>query len=149
MSYQSIFFCSKQSTSLKNLSTLRLFLNQISIATTSTIRHLMSMSETALVYVNIPFSETLSILILRINHHACVGICPYIPAGCALVSYSNVVPWQRNGYYLQTDTDVRYENSYTYRHQRSCMNEAVSGARVCPAMPNWLWRTQVFMKAAC
>lgn len=28
-------------------------------------------------------------------------------------------------YYLQTDTDVRYEKSYSYRHLSSCMKEAV------------------------
>lgn len=69
----------------------------------------MSRSKTALVHLNIPFLETLSILILRINHHACVGICSCIPAESALVSCSNASLRQWNGYYLQTDTDVRYE----------------------------------------
>lgn len=147
--YQSIFFGSKQCISLKNLSTLRLFLNQISIATTSAILPLVSRSKTALVHHNIQFLETLSLLILRKNLHACVGICRCIPAASALVSYSNASPWQWNGYYLQTDTDVRYEKSYTYRQQRRCMNEAVGGVRLCATMPNLLWRTQVFMKAAC
>lgn len=148
MSYQSFLFASKQRISLKDLSTLRLFWIQISIATTSTILRLMSRSETALVHLNIPFLETLAILILRINHPACVGICSYIPAGSAPVSYSNACPRQWNGYYLQTDTDVRYEKSYTYRHWRSCMNEDVGGAGLCPTIPNLLWRTRVFMKAA-
>ncbi len=89
MRYQSIFFGSKQCISLKNLSTLRLFLNQISIATTSTIQHLMSRPKTALVHLNIPFLETLSILILRINHHACwhlslhsCRVCPGVVFKC-------------------------------------------------------------------
>lgn len=55
--YESIFFASKQCISLKNVSTLRL-LDHISIATTSTILHLMSRSKTALLHFNIPFLET-------------------------------------------------------------------------------------------
>lgn len=59
------------------------------------------MSRTASVHHNIPFLETLSILILRINHHACVGICSYIPAGSGWVSYSNAPP--------DSETDIIYK----------------------------------------
>lgn len=109
MSYYTIFFGSKLYFS-QNASTQGLFLNQISIATTSITLHLMSRSRTALVHLNISFLETLAILILRINHHACIGISSCIPAESALVSYSNASLWQWTGYYLQTDTDVRYES---------------------------------------
>ena len=145
---QSIFFFQTVYFS-QNVLTLSQLLNWISIATTTAIKHVMSRSKTGLVLPNIPFLETLSILILRINHHAYVGICSYIPAESPLVSYSNASLWQWNGYYLQSDTDVRYEKPYTYRHTWRCMNEAVCRASLCPTMPNLLWRTQVFMKAAC
>lgn len=126
MSYKTILWFKTVFLS-QNVPTWRLLLKQISIATTSTILHLMSRSKTALVHLNMPFLENLSILILRINHHACVGICLDIPAESFLVSYSNASLWQWN--YLQTDTVVRHEKSYTYRHQRSCMNEAIGGAQ--------------------
>lgn len=61
----------------------------------------MSRSKTALVHLNTPFSETLSLLILRINHYAHAGICPHIPAGCALVSYSKTSP--------DSETDIIYK----------------------------------------
>lgn len=84
----------------------------------------MSRSKTALELLNIPFLETLSILILGINHHARVGFCSNIPAEHG-VGYSDASPLAgENGYYLQSDTDVRYEKSYTYRQQGSRMNEA-------------------------
>lgn len=95
---------------VKTLQNVLLLILNLSIASTSIIPHLMSRSKTALVPLNIPFLETLSIPILRINHHASAGICSHIPAESARVSYSNISLHQWNRYYLQTNTDVRYRS---------------------------------------
>lgn len=95
---------------IKALQNVLLLILNLSIASTSIILHLMSRSLTALVPLNIPFLETLSIPILGINHHASAGICSHIPAESARVSYSNISLHQWNRYYLQTNTDVRYRS---------------------------------------
>lgn len=79
-----------------------LFLNWISIATTGSILRRMSKSKAALVLLNIPFSGSLSILILRINHQACAGICSRIPAGSAPVSGIQTLP-------SRSETDIIYK----------------------------------------
>lgn len=60
----------------------------------------MSKSKAALVLLNIPFS--VSILILRINHQACAGICSRIPAGSAPVSGIQTLP-------SRSETDIIYK----------------------------------------
>lgn len=62
----------------------------------------MSKPEADLVLLNIPFSGTLSILILRISHQACVGICSRIPAGSAPVSGTRMLP-------SHSETDIIYK----------------------------------------
>lgn len=56
----------------------------------------------SLVLLNISFLETLSILILRINHGACVGVRSYIPAEAAPVSGIQMLP-------SDSETDIIYK----------------------------------------